>query len=340
MNLDRVDARDLLEALGIKITSVSGDNLVFACPWHFDRHPSARMNFKTTLWLCDVCHIKGNAIHFLSRLRSMSYEEALGHISMRYGIGPTAAIDDLEREVRRNLDHHVEAQQERVLPSEEELQSFFIPWEVAQQHPAYLYMVEQRGFSPAVLTSWEIGYDSYTNRITIPVRDAAGQLVGFKARALDPDKHPRYLILGTPLGGRGRFNFHTYAKSEHVFGLHRCQSRSLVVVEGELNAIAMHERHGCEAVAVAGSEFSDRQRELIARACDHVIVYLDDDLAGRRGTIKVAQSLMPFVQVDVVLSAPGDAAELGPYDVRELLSHAESALTLAVRRDLDLVVST
>lgn len=350
--LERVDARDFLEALGIEVDSVSGDNLVFLCPFHHERHPSARMNFKTTAWLCSVGCGKGNAIHFLAQLRGMSFEEARDHIHARYGIGPGAPIDDLELEVRRNLSGAGEVDPARVLPDESWVSYLGIDWEVDREHPAALYMYE-RGFFASALERWQVGYDPLSRRVSIPVRDVDGQLVGFKGRALG-DVHPRYMILGDPVGHPSRYGFHTYRKSEYVFGLDRCiqalaWQRSCWVVEGELNAIAMWERFGQCAVAVAGSEFSDRQRELIATHCDHVVIYFDDDVLdhdgklrdrnpGRLGAAKVASALIPSIDVDIVLGVPEDAAAIDRSSFEDLVP--VPAMQLGVRGELDLALTT
>lgn len=350
---ERVDVTDFLTALGIEIDSYSGDNAIFLCPFHSERHPSARMNVKTTAWLCSVGCGKGNAVHFLSMVRQMPFEEARNHIYARYGIGPGAPIDDLEAEVRRNLNLSVKQEPERVLPDESWVEYLAIDWEVDREHPAVAYMLS-RGFSPEVLTRWQIGYDELSKRVSIPVRDHYGKLVGFKGRSIDPDRHPRYSILGDPVGSpEARYGFHTYRKSEYVFGLDRCIGdpcwlRCCWVVEGELNVIAMRERFQEYAVAVAGSEFSDRQRELIASTCGVVKIYLDDDVykdgklrdinPGRRGTVKIAQALIPFINVYCVLGAPDDAAAIDEQDFSELKS--QSALELIVDGDLELIPVT
>lgn len=342
MSLDRVDVRDFLESLGVEIDSASGDNFNFLCPFHRERHPSASMNFKTTQWLCRVGCGKGNAIHFLAKLRGMDNAEARDHIYARYGIGPGAPIDDLESEVRRNLARGAEPIREpRVAPDESWVDCFSIDWE-DRSHPAVSYMLG-RGFSVDGLRRWQIGYDPLSERVTIPVRDVYGQLVGFKGRSISDDAWPRYKIIGDP-AKLWRYNFHTYSKSEHVFGLDRCVGDPIwqgccYVVEGELNAIAMCERFNLHAIAVAGSEFSDRQRELIASRVGVVIIYFDQDLAGGRGVVKVASALMPFLaSVSVVLNPPDDAAAISEDDFHALRS--ERALDLAVAGDLQIVAST
>lgn len=126
--LERVDVLDFLAALGVEVDSRSGENALFKCPWHNDRHPSARMNVNTTAWLCSAGCGKGNAIHFLAKLRQLEFDEARDHIYARYGIGPGAPIDDLEAEVRRNLSMDVKVQESRVPPDESWVDYLSIDW--------------------------------------------------------------------------------------------------------------------------------------------------------------------------------------------------------------------
>ena len=353
--LERVDVEDFLSALGIKVESRSGDNMLFLCPWHTDRHPSARMNVNTTAWLCSAGCGKGNAITFLAMLRGMSTQDARDHVYARYGIGPGAAIDDLESEVRRNLGIDSEPLPPRVAPDEAWVEYLAVDWEVDRSHSAAQYMFG-RGFTPEVLSRWQIGYDETSQRVTIPVRDHRGKLVGFKGRAIDSERHPRYLVLGDNRPDHIRYGFHTYSKSHYVFGLDRWRGeKHAYIVEGELNVIAMQEYHGRSTVGIAGSEFSEHQRELIAARFSHVTVLLDDDElkllqpgnenkinSGRKGAAKVASALMPFVHVDVILHAHQDAVDLigDSQSMQALLDSAAPALELGVRRELDLVLST
>jgi DNA primase len=333
-DLSRVDVEDFLTALGITVVGTSGANAVFKCPWHgADRHPSARMNMQTTQFICSTCHVSGNAITFLAQLRNMSNAEARIHIDQRYGTGPTVPIGGLEAEVERNF--AVQApQEERVRPSESWAEAFHqnllegtIYKKPFPATEALGYML-RRGFTPEILKEWQIGYDYISERITIPVRDVDGDLVGFKARATDDETHPRYKILG----GRN-YGFDTYHKSHHVFALHRISlGVPVVLVEGELNVVAISQKlPHLRAIAVAGSEFSERQRRQIVNRCKSVIVYFDDDSAGRRGIEIVVEELHPYMPVRVVLGAQGDAAELPTDEIEALIIRSEPALGFVAR---------
>ncbi len=341
MDLSRVDVLDFLQALGVRVESRSGDNALFLCPFHTERHPSARMSVKTTQWLCSVGCGKGNAISFLAMLRDMDFEDAKIHIANRYGIGPTAPIDDLESEVRRNLLNDGEEDIARVPPDERWIETFAINWEADPEHRAVQYMINRRGFDPRVLAEWEVGFDDISGRVTIPVRDVEGRFVGFKARALEDDTHPRYLILGSAPGYPSRYDFHTYRKSEHVYGLYRVvRGRHAVIVEGELNVVAMWQRGFDAAVAVAGSEFSETQRRLIVERCGSATIFFDGDEAGIKGASKVAAMLQEYIPVVAVMGVQHDAAELEQDEIREALLGAQPALALMARGDLPVVSST
>jgi DNA primase len=335
MRFDRIDARDFLGALGIDVLGVSGHNLTFRCPWHgADRHPSARMSIRDTRWLCSSCGEKGNAVHFLAKLRNMSYDEAKSHIERRYGLGPAQAIGELEQEVARNLAPVVHGDVAGVAPSETWIEFFCTSWDADFSGLHALTYMEGRGFDRRILDEWEIGYDPVSRRVAIAVRDVEGHLVGFKARAIYDDQEPRYLILGDSPGRQLRYGFDTYHKSHHVYGLQRVPLGSrVVVVEGELNVVAIAQKcPHLHAVGVAGAEFSERQRALIAERCSAVTIYFDADLAGQKGAQKVVETLSPYLLVSVVIGAWKDAAELDGDEIEGLVENAVPGLELIASR--------
>jgi CHC2 zinc finger len=103
IDLSYVDVEDLLDTLGISYT-VSHGNATFLCPFHREHRPSFRMSTETSAWICNGCSEKGkNAISFLAKIRGISMSEAKRVLEERYRGSLTAALDDLETEVARNL---------------------------------------------------------------------------------------------------------------------------------------------------------------------------------------------------------------------------------------------
>ena len=119
-----------------------------------------------------------------------------------------------------------------------------------------------RGFTPGDLDDWGIGYDHDSQRITIPVCDADGNLVGFKGRAWRKKAHPKYLVLGDKEGRRERYGFPTFDKSRVVFGLDRAAdsvTQKLVLVEGEIDVMSLWVM-GIPASGVGGSSACRQRR--------------------------------------------------------------------------------
>lgn len=354
MSLDyfNIDVEDFLECLEIENIQVRGDQVYFSCPFpghdNGDSTPSATMNTDTTAFFCYACREKGNAVHFVTNLLKCSPMQAISMLRQRYqpgGINPDAVrIVDEVKKILQAAD--TEEKPQPVLP-ESALDRFETDWyavakaltwpnDPADVPEPFQYM-QSRGFGPDVLTDWEFGYDPLSGRITFAVRDADGALIGFKARAHD-GRHPKYLVLGDYPNRRSRYGWPCYFTSRVLFGANRIQPGSeLVVCEGELNAIAVSSRTGRPAVAINGSHFSDRHARILRNLADKVILFLDDDKAGRdavwgwkdsKGIHQpgIVERLKDFMPVSLVPRQEKDAAEMQGGEIEELLSHAESAL--------------
>lgn len=327
--LEWVDVTDLLTATGARNLTRSGNEYTFSCMSgnhsHGDASPSAGMNARTSLWQCrsPACGLRGNAVDYLAALKGYTRSESMRLLQERYG-GPEISTEPgaLEAEVERIRAPQEHGNETRIMLNEDEyLDRFGIHWPESDHSPVItgsdalflpepmLYMLG-RGFSSAMLNKWQIGFDDWSGRITIPIYDAAGILVGIKGRAWQQDAELRYITIGDALGRPPKYGFNTYMKSMHVFGLNRLRmGSSPVLVEGELNAIAL-DQLGYDAIAVAGAAFSDRQAELIISRCKEITLYLDNDPAGITGTIRVAEALDPYMPVRVIIGAPADAAAM------------------------------
>lgn len=336
-DLSYINARDLLESTGIKNISESSGEISFSCPsadhFHGDTSPSARMNSRTSAWICHGCGQRGNAITFLAWHKSIPETVARRLLEERYGGGAiSAGVGNLEDMVKRIINPEVVVEQERIPPAESWLKTFYYDWSTPYMESNIVKYMFDRGFTSAILSEWQIGYDQVSDRITIPIRDHEGKLVGFKGRAWRENTIPRYMILGDNRN-QTRYGFQPYQKSRYVFGLDKFIENCLVgaiMVEGELNIIAM-DQHGYDnCIGIAGSEFSEKQCDLIKSHVRYIIIFLDNDKAGNKGVKKVADMLAPYMEVRIVQDATADAAELDTDTVKSLISSAQPYLTLQV----------
>ena len=325
--LQHVNVIDFLEEFDVaNISQDTADEVKFSCPFpghtHGDTIPSARMNDgskdaeKTTLWTCYGCKRGGNAVSFYAEYKGVSNQVARREIKEHYAPGYKAPkfgsiAREFESRYKASKQRHAEPIIEPIDP--ELLWRFDVDWSYyAEEHrdqADVAYMLD-RGFTPGDLDDWGIGYDTTSERITIPVCDPDGNLVGFKGRAWRKDARPKYLVIGDK-GKRQRYGFPTYDKSLVVFGIDRWgRVNRYVLVEGELDVISLWVM-GIPAICCGGSSMSTAQAKLIREYCDEVVLFFDNDIAGKHGVHGVPKSdgdhkpgiielLEPFMRVRVV----------------------------------------
>ena len=137
-------------------------------------------------------------------------------------------------------------------------------------------------------------YDRFRDRLTIPIHDARGRVIAFAARILDAEKKdaPKYLNSpDTPLFDKGRTLF-----SLHRAGPAARQSGRIVVVEGQMDVVAVAAAGIEEVVAGMGTALTERQIELLWRVADKPILCFDGDAAGRRAAMRAAVRALPLLR--------------------------------------------
>lgn len=294
----------MLEVLDIRnVRKATSDEYIFSCPFPLhedgDNSPSAYMNtgeeqpWKATQWFCHACKQRGDARSLVAYMLDVNPMTAGRMLKQAYD--PTSYDPDQMNMVERLRRIRESAAQRRMIEnkttpilSEDEIDRFSVDWDAAAD--AYAlgegfagtdYILE-RGFYPWTLNDWQVGYCEMTKRIVIPVRNENGSLIGFKGRAHLPEHKPKYLNLGDRPGKQARFGFTPYEQSQVVFGIDRAEpvKDTLIIVEGELNVLALYQHGIKNAVAINGSYFSNEKAKLIIRHCDHALLFLDTDNAG------------------------------------------------------------
>ncbi len=326
----KINVIDFLGALKVRNIGSGEEEVQFSCPFpghkHGDQTPSARMNAFTTAWICHSCHRRGNALTFLSDLEGVSIAKAQQWLREEWG----AAFREPAGGMASELEYLLKEPQERkerkrnVKVYESWVDTWIVDW--SQPGPAK-YMLD-RGFDIPTMKHFQIGL--YKDRIAIPVRDETGMLVGFKARAIDPNTQPRYLALGTP-AGKGLYPdmpFPTYQASDVVFGAHEVKPEDGMVIlcEGELNAIRMWQYGYRNVVAISGSSISKEQVSIITNIAESVTLYFDDDKAGIDGHERAERMFDLLLPVFSIPAHDKDAADSTQEEVDELINRRKSTL--------------
>ena len=172
----------------------------------------------------------------------------------------------------------------------------------------------------------------------VPIIDPRGNVVAFGGRVLD-DSKPKYINTSdTPV----------YKKSLGVFGLNfakNSKEKSLILVEGYMDAIALHQAGFTNSIACLGTALTGEMAHLLSRYAEEVLIAYDNDEAGRKATeraIKVFSSIGMKMRV-ILLSGGKDPDEIlkkfGPEKIRSLIDGAENEIEFALlkaREELDL----
>lgn len=278
------------------------DWIAATCPFHDDRHPSFAVNVDTGVYACQACGARGGFTNLVKHVEghATAYDAELSLI-VRFGNFVPATDEPL------NLDFG-DAEEETFV-SEEAIK------------PMVCEYFRGRGLTFDTMGAFMLGYSAKSDAVKLPWFDAKHRLITIKYRSI-VDKRFWYEPRITP--GRLR---------RMLYGLHvgtTQRAPMLVVCEGEIDAMSVVQS-GFAAVALGGSSLSKAQASLIRNhACSEVVVFTDNDEAGRKARAAIVDALVGTKRVSVV------DWSLWTYeakDANDLLVHNGEAAIRHVMRD-------
>jgi len=321
------EAADIVAVISEHITlRKSGRSYLGLCPFHGEKTPSFSVSREKGSFYCFGCKRGGGVIDFVMELERCTFVEAVESLAQRFGMELPAASPAARRhrEERDSIQAVLDAAQA------------FFSRRVGDDRPrAFL---ERRGIGPETAARFGLGFapsdwralyetlrsdyaektlvdsgliisgdggrfwDRFRDRITIPIRNARGLLVGFGGRVVG-DEHPKYL--NSPESA-------LFSKSHVLYGLDLCQRafsehNRAVVVEGYFDCIALHTA-GCEeTVAALGTALTEHHARELARRVSRVVVCFDGDSAGRQAALEAMRTLLAAnLDIGVVLMSEGE----------------------------------
>src|SRR5688572_4421427 len=320
--LDELRARVTLSSVVMRTTKLqkAGREWKACCPFHNEKTPSFTVNDEKGFYHCFGCGAHGDVIRWMTDQRGLAFMDAVKELAAEAGMEvPRLDPRDTQRaEQQAGLHEVMQAAQDW----------FRASLDTPEGARAKDYLKSRRfdahtmerfgfGFAPdsrnalkAALKQFdepmlnEAGlriaaeerepYDRFRGRLTIPIHDARGRVIAFAARILDKDKKdaPKYLNSpDTPLFDKGRtlFNLHRAGPASRKTG-------RVVVVEGQMDAVALAAAGIEEAVAPMGTALTERQIELLWRLADKPILCFDGDPAGRRAAMRAAARALPMLR--------------------------------------------
>ena len=297
-------ARVLTEYYQLDNLKVSGTVATGPCPVHGGNNPRGfHVDLEKNLWHCFTgCKRGGNQLDLVAAKDNVPIREAALRLQRFFlgddGGAPPAASPVSPTPTRREPPAGVVAPHDAAKKKEKVNPPLDLALQLLPDHP---HILEDRKLSQATAEHFGIGYCArgiLAGCIGIPVHNEDGQLVAYAGRRL---KFSEAEDLGKYRFPKG---FH---KDRVLYNLHRAlpeSSDTLVLVEGFFSVLKLHEAGVPNVAAVMGSDLSEHQAVLAARA-PHVVVFFDGNEAGRRGTVAAIERLQPLVSVSA-LDLPDD----------------------------------
>jgi len=291
-----------------------GGNHFGLCPFHNEKSPSFSVSATKQMYYCFGCGAGGNVITFIMEYENYSFLEALRMLADRAGVKlPEAEYSKAERqqadlratllEINRLAANYFYYQlhqpqgklghdyfTKRAL-SEETLKRFGLGFANKTSNDLYQYL-KSKGYGDDILresglvTMEERGtYDKFWNRVMFPILDVNNRVIGFGGRVMG-DGSPKYL--NSP-------ETKVFDKSRNLYGLNYARTsreKYLLICEGYMDVIAMHQAGFTNAVASLGTAFTTRHATLLKRYTEKVVLTYDSDDAG----VKAALRAIPILK--------------------------------------------
>ncbi|WP_086229912.1 DNA primase [Campylobacter devanensis] len=318
---------DIADVVGSYIPlKKSGANFVCVCPFHNDKHPSMSISPSKGIYHCFSCKAGGDAIKFVMEYEKLGYVEAIEKLASIYNVALeyTSSKNEskIDKKILENLNLHYKTllyknpEALNYLKSRSITDSIIEKWELgwAASSQNTLNLLQNENIEPK--EALEVGaikenengyYASFINRITFPIYNHLGSLVGFGGRTIS-DNPAKYI--NSPQS-------QIFDKSKIFYGYDKAKSeiyrsQSMVICEGYMDCIMLHAAGVNNAVAVLGTALTQKHIPLIQRGDIKVTLSFDSDSAGINAAFKSARLLMEH-QIDgkvVLISGGKDPAEL------------------------------
>jgi DNA primase len=290
-------------------------------PFNKEKTPSFTVNDEKGFYHCFSSGQHGDIFRFLMETEGLSFPEAVERLAGEAGLPLPVPDPQYERSVKERLG---------LMDALEAAASFFEQALRAGSGREALAYAEGRGLNRGTIQEFRIGfapggrdtlkatllkkgfteaqlldaglvikpddgrptYDRFRNRLTIPILDAKSRVIAFGARALEPDAQPKYLNSPeTRLFDKGSIVFNFAGARSSAF-----DKGELIVTEGYMDVIALHQAGFKNAVATLGTAFTARQMEQLWQLAPEPVICFDGDRAGEAAAARAVDRMLPVLR--------------------------------------------
>lgn len=285
----------------------AGRNYMGLCPFHKEKSGSFFVSPDKQIFHCFGCGVGGNVFHFISKIENLNFKESVEMLANRAGVelpvsgnfedDKLAKLKSRVYEVNKCAAefYHENLYKPTAKPGQEyvkkrhldnkTLKAFKIGYS-GRFNELYTEL-KSKGFTEEeILASCLVNknpdgkfIDRFRNRLMFPIFDTHERVIAFGGRVLD-DSKPKYINSPEDI---------VYSKGRHLFAFNiarKYNSKTIIMVEGYMDAVSLHQRGIHNAVASLGTALTEAQGRLLRRSCEKVIIGYDADGAGQAATLR------------------------------------------------------
>lgn len=330
----------------------SGRNFFGLCPFHKEKSPSFSVSPDKQIFHCFGCGVGGNVFHFVEKIENLGFIESLEMLADRVGINlPTISnsVDDKLLKLKSKV-YDINAETAKFYhenlykPTSKEAQNYikkrkldnrtlknFLIGYSGNFNELYVHL-KSKGFTDEeILTSGLVNkndngkfIDRFRRRLMFPIQDTRNRVIAFGGRVLD-DSKPKYINSSENI---------VYSKGKHLFGLNVAKKehlKKIIIVEGYMDAISLHQRGITNAVASLGTALTESQGRLLRKSSEQVIIGYDADGAGQAATVRgleILQNLGCDIRILQIEGAKDPDEFVTKYGPERFLKYVDNAISL------------
>lgn len=353
---------DIVEVIsGYVRLQKKGSNYFGLCPFHNEKSPSFSVSPGKQMYYCFGCGAGGNVITFLMEYENQTFPEAVRTLAQRAGIALPEADDSKEA-------RQADSRRAKLLEINKEAAKYFYYQLRTERGSVGMEYLRKRELSDETMNHFGLGYankysndliqylkskgysedlirdaglcnvdekhgmyDKFWNRVMFPIQDINHRVIGFGGRVMGDGK-PKYL--NSP-------ETEIFDKSRNLYGLNFARTSrkgNVILCEGYMDVIAMHQAGFTQAVASLGTAFTSGQASLLRRYANEILLSYDSDGAGVNAALRAIGilkeegmtgriiNLEPYKDPDEFIKA------LGGEEFQKRLDHAENSFFFELRQ--------
>lgn len=301
-----------------------GANYVGLCPFHNEKTGSFSVSPSRQIFKCFGCGIGGNVFTFIMQYENYTFVEAMKMLAERAGVKlPEAEYDENARRAMNAKERIMELNKDaanyfyfqlrapqgevgmryfknREL-SDETMKKFALGYSNVKSNDLVLYL-RSKGYTDKEIVDSGVAsfhekyglHDKFWNRVMFPIQDINSKVIGFGGRVIG-EGEPKYLNSPETV---------VFDKSRNLYGMNFARTSRkgyLILCEGYMDVIAMHQAGFTEAVASLGTAFTGGQAAILRRYADNIVLAYDSDGAGTKAALRAIDILRNYGMTGKIL---------------------------------------